>query len=208
MAPSILVADCRDSFVHTIVDYLLSLGAEVTVRGIETIRAQEFSPDDFDGLLLSPGPGTPAQVPVCHQLLDRFAGVRPVLGVCLGHQVIAAHYGAVVSRVEPRHGETSPVRHDGNGVFAGLPNPLRATRYHSLAVEEAGLDRVPLTVSARTPDGVVMGVRHTSLPIEGVQFHPEAILSQSGHKLLRNWLAVTNARLPVKALPSGGLTVR
>ncbi|MGH8878654.1 MAG: anthranilate synthase component II [Stackebrandtia sp.] len=188
--PRVLVADCRDSFVYTIVDYLRTLGAEVVVRRAEDLDVDVVSSRDTDGVLLSPGPGRPDQAGTCHRLLDRFAGRLPVLGVCLGHQVIAEYYGATVSVAgEPRHGETSRVKHDGTGVFAGLSNPLTVTRYHSLLVEEAGLPP-ELIVTARTGDGEIMAVRHRDLAVTGVQFHPEAVLTQSGHDLLGNWLSL------------------
>ncbi|HZE41633.1 MAG TPA: aminodeoxychorismate/anthranilate synthase component II [Stackebrandtia sp.] len=192
MAPRVLVADCRDSFVYTIVDYLRALGSRVDVRRADGLEVGAVE-TDFDAILLSPGPGTPDRAAACHALLDRFAGAVPILGVCLGHQVIAEHYGATVTRApEPRHGETSAVHHDGLGVFAGLPDPFTAARYHSLAVDDATC-RAPLTVTARADDGVVMGLRHAELAVEGVQFHPESVLSRSGHALLGNWLSGVSA---------------
>ncbi|WP_030160681.1 aminodeoxychorismate/anthranilate synthase component II [Glycomyces sp. NRRL B-16210] len=185
---SVLVVDFRDSFVHTIVSYLRALGAGVEVRGSDRIDADEAARLRPAGVLLSPGPGRPDEARLGHELLDRFAGAVPVLGVCLGHQVIAEHWGAVVSRAaELRHGETSPIRHDGAGVFAGLENPFTATRYHSLAVEPATV-RDPLEVSATSEDGTVMGLRHREIDVEGVQFHPESILTEDGSALLGNWL--------------------
>ncbi|CAM3320908.1 anthranilate synthase component II [Stackebrandtia soli] len=184
--PRVLVADCRDSFVYTIVDYLASLGADVDVRRAETIDVDGVAAPD--AVLLSPGPGAPDEAEACHRLIDRFAGRVPILGVCLGHQVIAQHYGVPVVRApQPCHGETARVRHDGRGVFSGLPQPLTVTRYHSLVVDEG--DFGPLAVTAREETGLVMGLRHRRLPIEGVQFHPEAVLSESGHGLFGNWLA-------------------
>lgn len=196
MSLRVLVADCRDSFVHTIVDYLAALGAQPTVHAAEKLQAETVDPDDVDAILLSPGPGAPGQAVSCHDLLRRFAGVRPILGVCLGHQVIAEYYGATVARAgEPRHGENSSVRHDGTGVFAGLANPLSVTRYHSLAVVESSCPQ-SLEVTARTAGaGTVMGVRHRRWDVEGVQFHPEAVLSQSGRDMLRNWLQGAAASL-------------
>ncbi|SDE48195.1 anthranilate synthase component II [Glycomyces harbinensis] len=185
---SVLVVDFRDSFVHTIVSYLRALGAKVEVRRSDRTDADEAERLRPAGLLLSPGPGRPDEARLGHELLDRFAGAVPVLGVCLGHQVIAEHWGAIVSRAaELRHGETSPIRHDGAGVFAGLANPFTATRYHSLAVEPASV-RDPLTVSATSEDGTVMGLRHRTVDVEGVQFHPESILTEDGSALLGNWL--------------------
>ncbi|THV41606.1 anthranilate synthase component II [Glycomyces buryatensis] len=185
---SVLVVDFRDSFVHTIVSYLRALGARVEVRRSDETTVDEAARLDPVGILLSPGPGRPDEARLGHDLLDRFAESVPVLGVCLGHQVIAEHWGATVARApQLRHGEASPIHHDGTGVFAGLANPLTATRYHSLAVEP---DTVadPLAITATTADGVVMGIRHSGLDIEGVQFHPESILTEDGCALLGNWL--------------------
>ncbi|GLZ81265.1 aminodeoxychorismate/anthranilate synthase component II [Actinorhabdospora filicis] len=183
--PRVLVVDNRDSFVYTIVDYLRSLGAECVVR------RPEAGPDagGFDGVLLSPGPGRPAEAVTCHEVIARHAGGTPILGVCLGHQVIAEAYGASVVRApEPVHGETAVLRNDGTGVFAGLPGEFTVTRYHSLTVDPDTV-AAPLVVTATTGDGVVMGLRHEGLDVEGVQFHPEAVLSEHGHRLLGNWLA-------------------
>ncbi|QSB05404.1 anthranilate synthase component II [Natronoglycomyces albus] len=184
----ILVADCRDSFVHTIVGYLRAEGAQVWVRPSETLTIDEAVSIDPDGVLLSPGPGLPEEAKICHQLLDHFAGAVSMLGVCLGHQVIASYWGGEVVRAEQlRHGETSEVTHDRCGVFAGLSQPFTATRYHSLSVDPATVPDC-LAVTATTEDGVVMGLRHRQLDVEGVQFHPEAILTEHGRDLLRNWL--------------------
>ena len=185
---SVLVVDFRDSFVHTIVSYLRALGARVEVRRSDEFTVAEAEAMSPAGLLLSPGPGRPEEARLGHELLDRFAGFVPILGVCLGHQVIAEHWGATVSRApELRHGETSAIVHDGSGLFAGCASPLTATRYHSLAVEP---DTVapPLAVTASTADGVVMALRHLELDVEGVQFHPESILTEDGSALLENWL--------------------
>ena len=185
----ILVIDNYDSFVYNLVHYLAQLGAEPTVR-----RNDEMAPDDldgFDGVLTSPGPSTPesagVSVPVVAECAQR--GL-PLFGVCLGHQAIAVAFGATVTRAgELLHGKTSEVHHKGEGVLAGLPDPFTATRYHSLAVVEQTLP-TELEVTARTASGVVMAMRHTALPIEGVQFHPESVLTESGHVMLANWLAV------------------
>jgi para-aminobenzoate synthetase component II len=185
----VLVVDNYDSFVFNIVQYLYQLGAECEVRRNDAVEVEES--DAFDGVLLSPGPGTPAQAGVCVRMVEHSAETgKPVFGVCLGLQSIAVAFGAVVGRApELLHGKTSGVIHDASGVFEGLPSPFTATRYHSLAVEPA---TVPpeLLVTARTRTGVIMGVRHRSLPIEGVQFHPESVLTEGGHRLLANWLAV------------------
>jgi para-aminobenzoate synthetase component II len=185
-ARRILVVDNYDSFVFNLVQYLGQLGAECTV-----LRNDELAPVDarrYDGVLLSPGPGTPEKAGVCVELVHEVAGEVPVLGVCLGHQAIAAAYGAVVERApELLHGKTSAAHHDGAGVLAGLPSPFTATRYHSLTVRE---DTLPdeLEVTGRTESGVVMAIRHRDLPLDGVQFHPESVLTEGGHQLLATWL--------------------
>jgi len=186
MSARILVVDNYDSFVFNLVQYLAQLGAGCTVR-----RNDEVTPADaraYDGVLLSPGPGTPEKAGVCVDLVRTCAGEVPLLGVCLGHQAIAVAYGGVVERApELLHGKTSEVVHGGSGVLAGLPSPFTATRYHSLAVRP---DTVPdeLEVTGRTAGGVVMALRHRDLAVEGVQFHPESVLTEGGHRLLANWL--------------------
>ena len=183
----ILVVDNYDSFVFNLVQYLAQLGAEVDVR-----RNDEVTPEEactYDGVLLSPGPGTPEEAGVCMDIVRECAGRVPIFGVCLGHQAIAAAYGATVSRApELLHGKTSPVVHDDAGVLAGLPSPFTATRYHSLAVEPSTVP-AELVVTGRTEGGVIMAIRHRDLPIEGVQFHPESVLTEGGHAMLANWLA-------------------
>jgi para-aminobenzoate synthetase component 2 len=182
----ILVVDNYDSFVFNIVQYLGQLGAEVDVR-----RNDEVAPEEgrtYDGVLLSPGPGTPADAGVCLDMVRTLGGVVPIFGVCLGHQAIGEAYGADVVRApELLHGKTSLVHHDGVGVLAGLPDPFTATRYHSLTIDPA---TVPdeLEVTARTDSGVIMAVRHRTLAVEGVQFHPESVLTEGGHRMLANWL--------------------
>jgi len=183
----ILVVDNYDSFVFNLVQYLAQLGAEVEVR-----RNDEVTPAEavgFDGVLLSPGPGTPEDAGVCIDIVRECAGQVPIFGVCLGHQAIAAAYGATVGRApELLHGKTSEVFHAGVGVLAGLPSPFLATRYHSLAVEPATIPE-DLVVTGTTASGVVMALRHRELAIEGVQFHPESVLTEGGHRMLANWLA-------------------
>jgi para-aminobenzoate synthetase component II len=182
----ILVVDNYDSFVFNLVQYLAQLGADCTV-----LRNDEVGPDEavgYDGVLLSPGPGTPERAGACIDIVRGCAGTVPVLGVCLGHQAIAAAYGAVVEQApELLHGKTSAVLHEGAGVLAGLPSPFTATRYHSLAVRP---DSLPpeLEVTGRTEGGVVMALRHRDLALEGVQFHPESVLTEGGHRLLASWL--------------------
>jgi para-aminobenzoate synthetase component 2 len=182
----ILVVDNYDSFVFNLVQYLAQLGAEPTVRRNDAVEPQESA--GFDGVLLSPGPGTPEEAGVCVDLVRYAAGRVPVLGVCLGHQAIGVAYGAKVGRApELLHGKTSEVHHTGLGVLAGLPDPFTATRYHSLAVETS---TVPdeLEVTGTTASGVVMAMRHREVDVEGVQFHPESVLTEGGHRMLANWL--------------------
>ncbi|GAA3963033.1 aminodeoxychorismate/anthranilate synthase component II [Actinomadura viridis] len=183
----VLVVDNHDSFVFNIVQYLRELGADCLVEDRSDVAVADAA--GVDGVLLSPGPGHPAGAGVCLDLVrDAERRGLPLLGVCLGHQVLGHVYGATVGRA-PRivHGSTSPIHHDGRGVFAGLPDPFTATRYHSLAVVPETVPEI-LEITARTPDGVVMGLRHRHRPLEGVQFHPESVLSEHGHRLLRNWL--------------------
>ena len=183
----ILVVDNYDSFVYNLVQYLGQLGADTVVR-----RNDEVAPGEargYDGVLLSPGPGTPAGAGVSVEMVGACEdeGV-PLLGVCLGHQAIAVAHGATVERApELLHGKTSEVQHDGAGVLRGLPSPFTATRYHSLAVDEQTLPP-ELSVTGRTESGVVMALRHRDRPVEGVQFHPESVLTQGGHVLLASWL--------------------
>ncbi|HLU43478.1 MAG TPA: aminodeoxychorismate/anthranilate synthase component II [Natronosporangium sp.] len=190
----VLVIDNYDSFVYNLVQYLSQLGAECEVRRNDELSPAEVARLRPHGVLLSPGPGGPERTGVCLPLIRELAGDLPILGVCLGHQVIAAAYGATVTRApELLHGKTSLVHHTGAGVLAGLPDPFTATRYHSLAVVESTLPP-ELEVTARTVPadggpGVVMAMRHRHLPLEGVQFHPESVLTEGGHLLLANWLA-------------------
>jgi para-aminobenzoate synthetase component 2 len=185
----ILVVDSYDSFVFNLVQYLAQLGADVEVRRNDAIGVGDPLLDVVDGVLLSPGPGRPEDAGCCIDVIREYGARIPILGVCLGHQAIGVAYGGTVERApELLHGKTSEVHHDGTGVFAGVPDPCVATRYHSLAVLDAGLPG-SLTVSARTSGGVIMGLRHREHPVEGVQFHPESVLTQGGHRMLANWLA-------------------
>ena len=190
MSARILVVDNYDSFVFNLVQYLYQLDASCEVVRNDEMAVGAVTADDYDGVLLSPGPGTPEEAGICVPLVHHCAGIGlPVFGVCLGLQSIAVAYGAVVGRApELLHGKTSEVFHQDGGVFAGLPSPLTATRYHSLAVER---DTVPpeLAVTAWTGNDIVMGLRHRDLPVEGVQFHPESVLTEGGHRMLANWLA-------------------
>ncbi|MFF4752403.1 aminodeoxychorismate/anthranilate synthase component II [Streptomyces sp. NPDC002514] len=200
MSARILVVDNYDSFVFNLVQYLYQLGAECEVLRNDEVSTAHVpggtsrfrsagSGGGFDGVLLSPGPGTPEDAGVCVEMVRHCAATGvPVFGVCLGMQSMQVAYGGVVDRApELLHGKTSPVEHGGKGVFAGLPSPFTATRYHSLAAEPA---TVPpeLEVTARTHDGIIMGLRHRELPVEGVQFHPESVLTEHGHRMLANWL--------------------
>ena len=186
----VLVLDSYDSFVYNLVQYLGELGADPVVYRNDQITVDEALGLDADAVLVSPGPGRPETSGIICDAIAAFADVgTPVLGVCLGLQAIGHVYGAEIVRApELMHGKTSPIEHDGKGVFAGLPAPLTATRYHSLVLDPATVPDV-LEVSAHTADGVVMGVRHRELDVEGVQFHPESILTGCGHDLLRNFLA-------------------
>jgi para-aminobenzoate synthetase component II len=191
----VLVIDNYDSFVYNLVQYLAQLGAQVTVRRNDEVDLDEL--DDVDGVLVSPGPGVPeragASVDVVRRSSERAV---PVLGVCLGHQAIGVAWGGVVERApELLHGKTSLVHHEGVGLLAGLPNPFVATRYHSLTVRPDTLPPV-LEVTGRTESGVIMAVRHRELPVTGVQFHPESVLTEGGHRLLANWMASAGHPVP------------
>jgi len=186
----ILVVDNYDSFVFNLVQYLQQLGAECIVRRNDAVTTAELEELDVDGVLLSPGPGVPADAGITEDMVRWCAGRLPVLGVCLGHQAIAEVFGAVVGRAEELlHGRTSTVLHDDAGVLVGLPQPFTATRYHSLAVVD-GTVPPELEVTARTAGGVIMGLRHRVHAVEGVQFHPESVLTQGGHRLLANWMSI------------------
>jgi para-aminobenzoate synthetase component 2 len=189
MSARILVVDNYDSFVFNLVQYLYQLGAECEVLRNDEV-ATSHAQDGFDGVLLSPGPGTPEQAGICVDMVRHCAATAvPVFGVCLGMQSMAVAYGGVVGRApELLHGKTSAVTHEGKGVFAGLPSPFTATRYHSLAADPVELP-AELEVTAWTADGIIMGVRHRELAVEGVQFHPESVLTEHGHLMLANWLA-------------------
>jgi para-aminobenzoate synthetase component II len=186
----ILVVDNYDSFVYNLAHYLAQLGASVDVRRNDAVHPSELDALDVQGVLISPGPGTPQEAGNSMPIVSACAQRRlPLLGVCLGHQAIGAAFGASIVRApELLHGKTSEVHHNGSGVLAGMPDPFTATRYHSLAVDESELPP-EVVVNGRTASGVVMAVRHTELPIDGVQFHPESVLTQGGHHLLANWLA-------------------
>ena len=202
----ILVIDNYDSFTYNLVQYLGELGADLVVHRNDRITVDEIERLDPAAIVISPGPGTPAQAGVSGPLIRRMAGRRPILGVCLGHQAIGEVFGGTVDRAPaPIHGKTSPIHHDGRGVFSGLPSPFEATRYHSLIVRREGLPAC-LEVSAWTDDGLIMGLRHRELAVEGVQFHPESILTGAGKHLLANFLAAAGpaAAGAAEAAPAAG----
>ena len=189
MSAKILVVDNYDSFVYNLVQYLGQLGAQCTVKRNDEVKVEEA--DNYDGVLISPGPGTPSEAGVSIPMINHCAQKKiPLFGVCLGHQAIGEAFGGKVSRApELLHGKTSIVKHNGSGVLVDLPSPFTATRYHSLAIER---DSVPdsLEVIGETESHIVMAVQHKTLPISGVQFHPESVLTEHGHQMLANWLEV------------------
>jgi para-aminobenzoate synthetase component 2 len=204
----IAVIDNYDSFVYNLVQYLGQLGAEPVVHRNDAVTVAELGAGGFDGILLSPGPGRPEDAGVTPDVVTGLAGQIPIFGVCLGHQAIGAAFGGRVERTAVMHGKTSTVTHDGRGVFAGVPNPFVATRYHSLTVERAGLPDV-LEISAWAEDGTVMGLRHRELAVEGVQFHPESVLTVAGFRLVANWLAACGQpgaldHVPELVVPAAG----
>ena len=188
----ILVIDSYDSFTWNLVQYLRELGSEVRVERNDALTPGEALATGASAILLSPGPGTPDEAGISLVLVAACVEARrPLLGVCLGHQAIGQHFGGRVVRAPaPMHGKVSDIAHDGSGVFAGLPSPFAATRYHSLTLAPDSLPDA-LLVNARAPDGTIQGLRHPALPIHGVQFHPESIASEHGHALLANFLALT-----------------
>ncbi len=186
----LLLIDNYDSFTYNLYQYLGELGAEVEVVRNDEVTLDEIAAKAPERIIISPGPGNPDEAGISKDVIRRFGGVMPIFGVCLGHQCIGEVYGGIVEGAgEILHGKVSRISHDGRGVFAGLPSPIEATRYHSLAIRR---DSVPdvLEVSAWSESGVIMGVRHRTLPVEGVQFHPESILTPDGHQMLRNFLAM------------------
>ena len=200
----ILVIDNYDSFTYNLVHYLNELGAETLVHRNDAITVEQALGLRPQGVLLSPGPCTPNDAGICLSLIETAPADLPILGVCLGHQAIGEAFGAAVVRApELVHGKTSRVHHGGVGVLEGLPDPFTATRYHSLTIDPASVPD-ELEVTARTDTGVIMAVRHRTLAIEGVQFHPESVLTEGGHRILANWLAVCGDREAVAR--SEGLT--
>jgi anthranilate synthase component 2 len=190
----ILVVDNYDSFTYNLVHYLAELGARVVVRRNDALSADEALAMGAEAVVLSPGPCTPNEAGICLEVLAKAPDSLPILGVCLGHQSIGQAFGGVVTRAKSlMHGKTSPIRHDGEGLFKGLPNPFTATRYHSLAVPGESLPDT-LVATAWTDDGEVMGLRHRVRPIFGVQFHPESIATEGGHAMLANFLDLAGVK--------------
>ena len=192
----LLMIDNYDSFTYNLVQYLAELGAEVTVYRNDVISVEDIEAMDPERIVISPGPCTPDEAGISIEVVERFAGTRPLLGVCLGHQSIGQALGGKVIRArEVMHGKISPIWHSGDGVMRGLPRPFEATRYHSLIVEEESLpDELTITAWTQHEDGSrdeIMGLRHAGQPLEGVQFHPESILTSVGHDLLANFLALS-----------------
>ncbi|GGF23429.1 glutamine amidotransferase [Youhaiella tibetensis] len=186
----LLVIDNYDSFTYNLVQFLGDLGADSTVRRNDKITLEEIAALAPEAIVLSPGPGTPDDAGICLSVIDRFGGTIPMLGVCLGHQAIGQAMGGDVIRAPHlMHGKTSPISHEGKGIFRGLNSGFEATRYHSLIVKPETLPGV-LEVTARTDDGLIMGLQHRTKPIHGVQFHPESIASENGHALLQNFLNI------------------
>lgn len=198
----ILVIDNYDSFVFNLVQYLGQLGAECEVRRNDEISVADVAGFGAAGILLSPGPGEPTRAGIMMDVIKEYAGKIPMFGVCLGHQAIGAAFGATVTRApELLHGKTSEVHHKGVGVLAGLPDPFTATRYHSLAVLPETLP-AEIEVTGTTDSGVVMAMRHRELAIEGVQFHPESVLTEGGHTMLANWLAFCGLASALEKAPA------
>lgn len=205
MAEHVLVVDNHDSFVHTLVGYLNELGAQTRLIEADAVGDVSSAIAGASGVVISPGPGAPERAGASIDVVRAAAAARvPLLGVCLGHQALAAAFGATVSEAsELMHGLTSEIHHDGDPLFAGLPSPFTATRYHSLAVEPRTLPP-DLVVTARTASGLVMGLAHRTLPLRGVQFHPEAVLTEGGYRMLGNWLEQTG--LPDAAVRAAALS--
>jgi anthranilate synthase component 2 len=196
----IVLVDNYDSFTFNLFHYLGGLGADVVVRRNDKVSVADVLASEPEAIVLSPGPCTPNEAGICLELIDKAAPRIPILGVCLGHQAVGQAFGGKVVRAAPAHGKVFEIKHKGTGVFRGINGPFHATRYHSLAVERASMPR-ELSVNAETGDGLVMGLAHVSLPVHGVQFHPESIASEHGHLILKNfldiaatWNAKTNRR--------------
>ncbi len=186
----ILLLDNYDSFTYNLAQYLGELGCQVEVHRNDRISVEQIVQRKPERIVISPGPCTPTEAGISVELIQKLAGRIPILGVCLGHQAIGAAFGGKIVRAPKLfHGKTSEIRHQGKGIFQELPNPFTATRYHSLIVERKSLPR-ELVITAETSDGIIMGLQHREYPVEGVQFHPESVLTESGKELLKNFLAL------------------
>ena len=188
----ILLIDNYDSFTWNLYQLLAGMGAEVTVVRNDATTVEAIVAEEYDGVVLSPGPSRPEKAGICVELIRALGATTPMLGVCLGHQAMGVAYGGEVITVEPVHGKRSTVEHDGTGLFEGVPSPIQAARYHSLAIQRESLPD-ELELDAWSVDGLVMGMRHREHPLQGIQFHPESILTDCGPQLLRNWLAEVEA---------------
>ena len=188
----IVLIDNYDSFTFNLVHYLGGLGADVVVHRNDKISVADVMASEPDAIVLSPGPCTPNEAGICLDLIAKASSTIPILGVCLGHQAVGQAFGGKVIRATPRHGKVSEIKHTGTGVFHGINGPLKATRYHSLVVERASMPR-ELAVNAETADQLVMGLMHDTLPVHGVQFHPESIASEHGHLMLKNFLDIADS---------------
>jgi len=188
----IVLVDNYDSFTFNLFHYLGGLGAEVVVHRNDKISVADIMAAEPDAIVLSPGPCTPNEAGICLDLIAKASSTIPILGVCLGHQAVGQAFGGKVVRAIPLHGKVSEIRHTGTGVFRGINGPLKATRYHSLVVERASMPK-ELMINAETADQLVMGLMHNSLPVHGVQFHPESIASEHGHLMLKNFLDIADA---------------
>ncbi|MBE0430725.1 MAG: aminodeoxychorismate/anthranilate synthase component II [Dehalococcoidia bacterium] len=186
----VLLIDNYDSFVYNLAQYLGELGREPTVHRNDRLTSAEIDELAPSHIVISPGPGTPLEAGISNDVVRQFGGRIPILGICLGHQCIGYVYGGKIGRSSPVHAKPSLVHHDGKTIYHGLPNPFPASRYHSLIIEPDGLPSC-LEISSRTPDGIIMGVRHREHVVEGVQFHPESILTGFGHEILANFLGFT-----------------
>jgi len=209
----IVLIDNYDSFTFNLFHYLGGLGADVAVYRNDKISVADVMASQPDAIVLSPGPCTPNEAGICLALIEKAAPAIPILGVCLGHQAIGQSFGGEVVRATPTHGKVSEIKHTGTGIFRGINGPLKATRYHSLVVERASMPAA-LKVNAETSDRLVMGVMHETLPVHGVQFHPESIASEHGHLILKNFLDIAAAwnakrgRRPVSARKSADMHAR
>ena len=209
----IVLIDNYDSFTFNLFHYLGGLGADVAVHRNDKISVTDVMASQPDAIVLSPGPCTPNEAGICLALIEKAAPAIPILGVCLGHQAIGQSFGGEVVRAAPTHGKVSEIKHTGTGIFRGINGPLKATRYHSLVVERASMPAA-LKVNAETSDRLVMGVMHETLPVHGVQFHPESIASEHGHLMLKNFLDIAAAwnakrgRSPVSARKSADMHAR